>query len=183
LDCILITSILNCESKFYNEPSALLIIHLVSAGDFMRMSYIIEKNSINQEVCENMNKTKILYVEDNNEVRFIVNLQLKIFFSEEEYEIITAENGAEGLEQFYRFFPDLVITDIDMPIMNGAELIKYIRSINNFIPIIITTSHSFSMYRHFCDKYNISCFLMKPFDIENLVNLINDSMNKLTGVR
>lgn len=128
----------------------------------------------------------ILYVEDEKEVRENVTKLLNTIFPK----VITACDGKEGLETFKKNNNiDLIITDINMPFINGITLIKKVREINFNIPSIIITAHN---ERKFADEaifVGIDGFILKPLDLEQFYitiknvlkksNLIKDSQKNL----
>ena len=68
---------------------------------------------------------KVLLVEDDKDYTFIVKNELESFAGE--YEVIIASDGKEGLKKWRETEPDIIITDIKMPHLNGLEMIKHIR--------------------------------------------------------
>lgn len=86
---------------------------------------------------ENNKKYKLLVIEDHKEIR----LYLKILFSNE-YILYTAENGEEGLKMAQEELPDLIITDVMMPVMNGFDCCKQLKENLNtcHIPVILLTA-------------------------------------------
>ena len=85
-----------------------------------------------------MKTLKLLYVEDEEDIRE----QLLESFKRKFIEVSVAKNGLEGLEKFKNDKPDLIVTDIKMPKINGLDMIEAIRTIDNEIPIIVTTAYS-----------------------------------------
>ncbi len=77
----------------------------------------------------------ILFVEDTEELRELMTFQL----SKLGFKVITAQNGMEGLRLFKQFegYIDAVVTDLEMPMMNGVQLVEQIRALNSFIPIVM----------------------------------------------
>ncbi len=71
----------------------------------------------------NDEKKKILVVEDDTALRNIMNTTL----TDAGYELVVAENGKEGLDAALRIHPDLIILDLEMPVMNGIEALKKLR--------------------------------------------------------
>jgi two-component system cell cycle response regulator len=69
----------------------------------------------------NLSKISVLYVEDNENIRNIFSNILKRFINK----LHIANNGEEGLKKFKELKPDLIITDIQMPKMNGIETVSY----------------------------------------------------------
>lgn len=85
-----------------------------------------------------MKSLKLLYVEDEETIRE----QLLESFKRKFLNIVIAKDGLEGLEAFKNEKPDLIITDIKMPKINGLDMIEAIRKIDEDIPIIVTTAYS-----------------------------------------
>ncbi len=118
---------------------------------------------LNRKLLKNI---KILYVED--EVN--ISEQVKYFFDKFVKEFHLASNGQEGLELFEKVNPDVVITDIQMPIMNGLDMIKELGT-NRNVPVIITTAYSDSEYFLKAIELKVDKFIIKPI---NLVELVSD---------
>jgi len=112
-----------------------------------------------------MEKIKLLFVEDDTSFAFIVKGCLELTGM---YEIQTALNGKEGLEIYYSFNPDVVVSDIAMPVLDGMEMISKIRETNKVIPILFATGRTNA--RHVLDGYklNVDNFIKKPFLPEEL---------------
>lgn len=81
-----------------------------------------------------MERKKILIVDDEASVRFLLSEELCA-----ECDVSCCASGKEALEVFSESQPDLVITDFEMPEMNGDKLIEIIKGINSKIPIIVFT--------------------------------------------
>ncbi len=116
---------------------------------------------------------KILYVEDNPEVK---KQTLKIL--DELFEdISTAENGLEGLNIFKNNNIDLIFTDINMPIMDGIDMIKHIRDIKNEVPVIVFTAHNEKNIVSNITKYKLLKCIFKPIDIDELFEILDFCYN------
>ena len=100
----------------------------------------------------------VLYVEDEEELRNRVSVFLNKFFKE----VTLASNGKEGLELYNG--QDIVITDINMPKMNGLEMSKQIKSINNSQNILIISAYSDTDYFIESIKIGIDGYVLKPID-------------------
>lgn len=87
-------------------------------------------------------------------------------------EILEAKNGKEALELYVRNKPDLVIMDINMPIMNGLEVLSQMKKINPNVKAIIVTAYSIHK-----NKTDVKFFLTKPFNEEELRLLIKRLMD------
>ena len=121
-----------------------------------------------------LSKIRVLYVEDDEMIR--EELSETIEFDVKE--LIVAENGEDGLEKFKKYNPDLVITDVKMPKMNGLQMSKEIKSISRNTPIIVTTAFSDSEYLMEAIKIGIDRYVTKPVDIDKLY----DAMNELATI-
>lgn len=120
----------------------------------------------------------VLIVDDEAPAREL--LKLKIDWRGLDCEVIaTAKNGREALEQYDRYLPDLVITDIQMPIMNGLELIEAIKASNpNQIIIILSCHESFSFARK-AIQLGVHDYLLKDsFETTELFNIITESFKR-----
>ena len=111
----------------------------------------------------------VLYVEDEVQIREEVEFFLKKVVKN----LYCAKNGEEGLELYKKNNPDLVITDIRMPVMDGISMSKEIKKINAESKIIVITAFSESEYLYECIKLNISNYLTKPLDLQLLMNDLN----------
>ncbi|HAL48581.1 MAG: response regulator [SAR202 cluster bacterium] len=79
---------------------------------------------------------KILIVEDQSSLRTLARLWLEL----EGYEVVLASDGVEGLRRFAESAPDLIVTDMDMPRMNGVEFSRSVR-ITSSIPIVMWSAN------------------------------------------
>ncbi|NVN90061.1 MAG: response regulator [Desulfuromonadales bacterium] len=116
-------------------------------------------------------KIKLLIVEDDCEMRAVLcdAIQLKYPF----FTIFCAENGGEGLESFQQQNPDVVISDINMPIMNGIQMTKEIRTLNPSALIIILTAHSDTDYLLDAIRTGINRYILKPIVFSELFETID----------
>ncbi len=107
----------------------------------------------------------ILCVEDEDGVkRHIVNT-LKYYFKK----VFEASNGQEGLELYKQNQPDIIICDIQMPVLDGIEMIKSIRETDVITPIILLTAHNSEKYLMKLINLQIQHFILKPVNSENLL--------------
>ncbi len=107
----------------------------------------------------------LLYVEDEPFIR-----QNAVEFLEDQFvEIYEAEDGKEALALYYRENPDIIITDIEMPNIDGLELCRQIRKTDDNTPIIITTAFTDQDYLLQAIELNLVKYLMKPLQ-ETLLN-------------
>lgn len=115
---------------------------------------------------------KLLYVEDNESVR-LSNLELfKNFF---DY-IESAVDGQDGYEKFQQNRFDIIITDINMPRLNGIEMIERIRKVDKDVTILIISAHSDLDYFTHSIKVGIQGYVIKPTSMEQLIDTLESSM-------
>ena len=124
-----------------------------------------------QDKIATLQKLKILFVEDEKELRDIISDTLNKL----QANFVTATNGVEGLEAL-KNNPDLdlIVTDINMPLMNGLEMIEQIRANNKNLPIIIMSAHTETEYIKNAQALGISEYLLKPFDFLQFINLVSE---------
>ena len=88
------------------------------------------------------------------------------------YEIDTASNGADALTAVLRARPDLVLLDINMPRMNGVEVLKDIKKIDESIPVIMVTANEQVALAADALKTGAFGYVPKPFDFRYLDHII-----------
>jgi DNA-binding response OmpR family regulator len=127
---------------------------------------------------ESVNKPLILLVEDNEDFRFYLKDNLKVSYS-----VIEAETGEEGWKKAISQYPDLIVTDVMMPDMNGIELCKKIKTDQRVchIPVILLTARSGEEQRLEGFEVGADDYIPKPFSfpilesrIRNLISLRKD---------
>jgi len=116
----------------------------------------------------------ILYAEDEKDLREVTHQILK-GFTKKQY---VAQNGQEGLELFkeHENEIDLIITDVNMPILNGLDMVKEIKKININIPIIVATAFSNKEYLLEAIDIGIDKYVLKPIDIAKLLQVMSQSL-------
>lgn len=110
----------------------------------------------------------ILYVEDDHFLREKVMDFLKMRFNK----VDEAVNGKDGLTRFYELKPDIVITDIKMPVMDGLEMSKRIKLTNPETPILILTAFSETDSLMKAIEIGVDRYVRKPVEGENLMEMI-----------
>lgn len=117
----------------------------------------------------------VLYVEDEHILRLIyVRVLQKIT-----KKLYVAENGRQGLEMYEKHQPDLVITDIMMPVMNGLEMIERIRKVDKNVRFVIMSAYSETEYFIDAIKMGVNSFLIKPVEIAKFTSLLSELANAI----
>lgn len=113
----------------------------------------------------------LLYVEDEKELRDLISITLNKLFNQ----VYTAENGKTGLDLYKNNIEniDLIITDINMPVMSGMEMAQEIRALSPEIPIIITTAHNDNDFLHEAINLGITSYLLKPVNLKKLFDTVS----------
>lgn len=113
-----------------------------------------------------MGKAKILYIEDNADNMTLVRRVLEI----EGYEVISAETGREGLTKALELRPDIIITDINLPDIDGYEITDTLKKdrITAHIPIIAMTANVMKKDRESVFEAGCDGYISKPIDIDEL---------------
>ncbi len=127
---------------------------------------------INQE----FSSMSVIVIEDNKETRkHLVDL-LQIYFGT----VLFAVDGCDGLKKIELLTPDIIISDIKMPCLNGLELVKKVRS-KDYDPIVILST-AFSDKEYLLEALNIrvDAYLIKPINIDTLIKKIENSLSHFT---
>ena len=122
-----------------------------------------------EETIKYAKNLTLLYVEDNQDAREMTAMILEDFFDT----VILAVDGVDGFKKFQENKVDLVITDINMPEMNGIDMCEKIRQINNEVPLIILSAHNEDNYFMQSIQIGINGYILKPIDIDQLTNIIS----------
>lgn len=118
----------------------------------------------------NLKELTILLVEDENRVRE----SMGEIFANEFKKVVTAGNGDEGLKKFKKFSPDIVVTDIAMPIMDGLDMSKEIKEISQTTPIVVLSAFSEKERLLKAIDVGIDKYLMKPIDMDELFTVLEN---------
>lgn len=112
---------------------------------------------------------KILYVDDAHSLRQLMDMVLS-----KHYQISLAENGAVGLEMAKKSNFDLVISDINMPVMNGFELLSSLRKLEEykFTPILMLTTEANAEMKEQGKQSGATGWIIKPFDPDKILKVI-----------
>ena len=114
---------------------------------------------------------RILTIDDSKTIRDMLNLTL----SEAGFEVLQAVDGQDGVDMLAKERVDIVITDINMPKMDGYGVIRHMRERPEFkrMPILVLTTESDTEKRNVARQAGATGWLVKPFDPERLIATIN----------
>ena len=115
----------------------------------------------------NENKPACILVIDNDEH---VTQAITHRLTNHGYHCMTANNGEEGLSEYSLCEVDLIITDLNMPVLDGVEFVERVRATSS-TPVIIVTGYS-DQYRHRIRKIPHVTVVQKPFETQALLDLI-----------
>ncbi len=123
-----------------------------------------------------MDKIKVLLVEDESTLAMII----KDTLDGEEFEIILASTGEEGLKKYQEIKPDIIVSDIMMPDMDGFSMVRHIRKTDLLTPILFLSARSSA--RDVVEGFEIggNDYLKKPFGMAELIIRIKALFRKVT---
>ncbi|MEA3289514.1 MAG: response regulator [Campylobacterota bacterium] len=116
-----------------------------------------------------LNNFSVMHVEDEQDIQDIVRYILEPKVKN----IYFASNGEEALEVFEKYNPDIILSDINMPHMNGLDMAKKIKELNPDIPIVLFTSFDNPDYLKEAINTGIDKYIEKPFDNKMVCNTLD----------
>jgi len=136
--------------------------------------------SKNLKELANMSKDiRLLYVEDDNDARTTTLNLLKNFFTE----ITTAVDGADGLKKFKESRFDLILSDINMPSLNGLEMLKEVRKIDSNISVLMLSAYDDSKYFMQAIELDVDGYILKPLNHDQFVNVLYKIVQKINLIK
>ncbi|NLC28660.1 MAG: response regulator, partial [Campylobacteraceae bacterium] len=122
---------------------------------------------------------KILFVEDEDKIREHIATSLRYIV----HEVKEASNGKEALKILETFSPDLIITDLEMPVMNGVNFIKTVRESGSNVCIVVLTAHTSSEYLLPLIDAHIEQYIVKPINFDKMISTLERCNTKLTHLK
>jgi two-component system cell cycle response regulator DivK len=119
---------------------------------------------------------RVVLITEDEEVNFYY---LKTLFKKTEATIIRARNGKEAVEMLNRYEGkiDLILMDLNMPVMNGYEAMRIIKSQHPEIPIIAQTAYTLSEDRNKCMQAGFNDYIAKPINRLALFRLVSENLS------
>lgn len=124
---------------------------------------------------DKLKRMTILYAEDEDGIRKNIADSLSYYCKE----IYEARNGQEAYEIYEDKQPDIILSDIHMPVMDGLELVKKIRETNRNIPIVMITAHTDKEYLLEAVELHMEKYIVKPVDIDELFETLKKCVDIL----
>ena len=123
-----------------------------------------------------MDKKKILIVDDEPDILRLTSLRLKKLG----YDVLTAISGKEALDIMRDEKPDLVLLDLILPVVTGADVCKKTKNDEKLkhIAIILFTAHSDTMTSEKAKEFGADDYIIKPFDPDELIAKINNALTE-----
>ena len=130
---------------------------------------------VQQLVSENTNKPTVLVIDDNNDIR-----QYEHTLLQDDYIVIEAVDGKEGLEIAKKEVPDLVICDVMMPVMDGLEFTEQLKTntATSHIPVIMLTAKNLEEHRAEGYEHGADSYITKPFHSKVLLARIENLLKQ-----
>lgn len=125
-----------------------------------------------------LKKLKILYAEDEELSRENLHELLEMFCDN----VYTVEDGKEALKLYQEIKPDIVISDIEMPFLNGLQLAEKIREKDKKTQIIITTAYTDKEYMLKAVELNLIKYLVKPVKLDELTNTLKKAVENINAM-
>ncbi len=121
----------------------------------------------------------LLFVEDSELFREIGMMSLSHLFKR----IVMAEDGEEGLRLFHECTPDIIITDQQMPVMNGMEMLAQIRATDRTTPVVLMTGYIDHQLLVKAINLGVTQFIPKPFQFEQMIQTLEDIAQRIANER
>ena len=114
---------------------------------------------------------KVLVIDDEEVVRSVTKQAL----SRRGFQVLTAENGEEGLERFHKDESDivLVLLDMTMPGMNGIEVLEKLRMVNEHVPVLLSSGYTENYSKTTNREAQNTAFLQKPYQKQQKVQVLH----------
>ncbi|MFW2609668.1 response regulator transcription factor [Aliarcobacter butzleri] len=125
-----------------------------------------------------MKSLKVLVVEDEIKLANLIKASIKELF----FKVNIAKDGIEGLKKFQSFKPDIIISDITMPNLDGLEMCQKIREESN-IPIVILSAYSQKEKLLKAIDLGINKYFIKPFDIEEFLEYLKNLSKNIKKIK
>jgi len=134
---------------------------------------------MNQELLDKLSSFSLLYAEDEEGIRNNIEEILSCLFKD----LYLAKNGEEAYKIYQEKKPDLIITDINMPKLNGLDLIKKIRKHDSKVRIVIVSAHTDLDYMLNAVELHLVKYIIKPITEAKLIDVFNAFIESFEGAK
>lgn len=128
-----------------------------------------------KELLEKLQSLSILYAEDEVGIRENISDSLAYYVKN----VYQASNGEEAFELYIDKKPDIILSDIHMPILNGIEFVKKVREIDRNIPIVMITAHTDKEYLLEAVELRMEKYIVKPIELEVLLEILKKCLETI----
>ena len=130
---------------------------------------------MNKEFYDKLKKMTILYAEDEIGIRENIADSLRYYVKD----VFEADDGEEAYEMYQEKTPDIILSDIHMPKVNGIEFVKKIRKENRDVPVVMITAHTDKEYLLEAVELHMEKYIVKPVDLDELFETLEKCVNIL----
>ena len=152
------------------DGSIVLVINPVQLANREVLSVGAIKVTTHVPVVENVKKVALV-VDDSLTMRKVLSRVLE----REDFEVVTANDGMDAIQKLQEITPDIILTDIEMPRMDGFEFSRYVRDnqATSKTPLIVISSRTADKHRNVATELGVNAFLGKPVQDEVLIEQVN----------
>ena len=151
------------------DGDIVLVINPVQLANREALSIGTVKVTTFAPIVEQVKKV-VLVVDDSLTMRKVLSRVLE----REDFNVITANDGIDAIQKLQLITPDIILTDIEMPRMDGFEFVRHVRNNEHTvnIPLIIISSRTAEKHRNFAKELGVNAFLGKPVQDEELITQV-----------
>lgn len=128
-----------------------------------------------KELIEKLKSLTLLYAEDEEGIRKNIADSLSYYVKE----VLEASNGQEAYELYLEKKPDIIMTDIHMPILNGIDFVKKVRELDKSVPIIMITAHTDKEYLLQAIELKMEKYIVKPIELDVLFDVFKKCLDTI----
>jgi chemosensory pili system protein ChpA (sensor histidine kinase/response regulator) len=156
------------------DGAIVLVINAVQLANREVLAAGTIRATVETTVIESTSKV-VLVVDDSLTMRKVLSRVLE----REDYEVITANDGVDAIQVLQEVTPDIILTDIEMPRMDGFELSRYVRDnpVTAKIPLVVISSRTADKHRNVAKEIGVDAYLGKPVQDEELLAQVKALLN------
>ena len=157
------------------DGQIVLVINPVQLANREALSIGAIKVTTFAPVVEHVKKV-VLVVDDSLTMRKVLSRVLE----REDFEVITANDGMDAIQKLQQITPDIILTDIEMPRMDGFEFARHVRDNEKtaHLPLIVISSRTAEKHRNVAKEIGVDAFLGKPVQDDELIEQVNALLKK-----